>query len=104
MIYFAPEAHDGYRAVGLTGDRMGYFASRSAALGAAPADLVIATFFNFNPLLVSAAIPAAWPLASPARIIEARFAPADLALRRALGAAVASDAVVEAATLARRAA
>jgi hypothetical protein len=104
MIYFAPEAHDGYRAVGLTGDRMGYFASRSAALGAAPADLVIATFFNFNPLLVSAAIPAAWTLASPARIIEARFAAADLALRRALGAAVASDAVVEAATLARRAA
>jgi hypothetical protein len=104
MIYFAPEAHESYRAIGLTGDRMGYFASRSAAMGAAPAELVIATFFNFNPSLVRAAIPAAWTLASPAHIIEARFAAADRALRRALGAAIASDAVTEASTLARRAA
>jgi helix-turn-helix protein len=104
MIYFAPEAHESYRAVGLTGDRMGYFASRSAALGAVPADVVIATFFNFCPSLVRAAIPAAWALASPPQILEARVAAADRALRRALGKAVASDVVTEASTLSRRAA
>ncbi len=104
MIYFAPEAHESYRAVGLTNDRMGYFASRSAALGAAPAELVIATFFNFYPSLVRAVIPAAWAIAFPAQIIEARLAAADRALRRALGAAVAGEVVTEASMLARHAA
>jgi hypothetical protein len=32
MIYFAPEAHERYAALGLR-ERMGYFASRAAAFG-----------------------------------------------------------------------
>jgi hypothetical protein len=104
MIYFAPEGAERYEAAGLQGRRMGYFASRAAALGPVPAEAVIATFFNFNPALVRRAIPAAWDLATPARVLGARLEAADLALRRAFGEAIASPGLVEAARLARVAA
>jgi hypothetical protein len=103
MIYFAPEAHERYAALGLD-RRMGYFASRSAALGPVPAEPVIAMFFNFNPALVRAALPVAWERADPATVLQARLESADAALRRALGTALGESAVVDAATLARRAA
>ena len=103
MIYFAPEAAERYAALGLRG-RSGYFASRAAPMGAVPAEVVIATFFNFWPELVRGAIPAAWEIVTPAQVLDARLAAADAALRRALGDEVASDGVVEAAGLARRAA
>ena len=45
LIYFAPEATEAYAALGVTG-RSGYFASRSAPMGAVPADVVIATFWT----------------------------------------------------------
>jgi hypothetical protein len=84
MIYFAPEATERYVALGL--DRAsGYFASRAAALGPVPAEVVVATFYNFNPVLVHAAIPAAWEKASPAALLAARLDAADHALRRGLG-------------------
>src|SRR4051794_6408518 len=41
MIYFVPEARAAYEAIGLTGHRMGYFASRSAPMGAVPAEVVV---------------------------------------------------------------
>ncbi len=104
MIYFVAEADEEYSAVGLTGARMGYFASRSAALGAVSAEVVIATFFNFDPDLVRRAIPAAWSLASPRDLVAARRRAAGRALRRGLGGAAESDEVASAATLARRAA
>ena len=104
MIYFVPEAREAYEAVGLEGRRMGYFASRAAAMGAVPADVVIATFFNFNPALVRRSIPAAWDRATPAAIVAARFAAADSALRRLLGPAVERPDIAEAAVLARDAA
>lgn len=103
MIYFAPEARDRYAALGLDGTT-GYFASRSAALGAVAAEPVIAMFYNFNPTLVRAAIPAAWERADPPAVLQARLEAADAALRRAFGAALAQPAVAEAAALARRAA
>lgn len=105
MIYFVPEGDEEYAAVGLEGSRMGYFASRAAALGPVPAEVVIATFFNFHPDLVRRAIPRAWTLASPADVLAARRRAADRALRRGLGPGLAgSDGVAEAAALARRAA
>jgi len=103
MIYFVPEGHETYTAAGLKGRRMGYFASRSAAMGPVPAEVVIATFYNFNPDLVRRAIPEAWALASPSRVLEARLEAADLALRRMLGEAIRSREMTEAAELARRA-
>lgn len=104
MIYFVPEAEERYRAAGLEPGRMGYFASRSAPMGAVPAEVVIATFFNFNPDLVRSVIPRAWSLASPEQVLSARLAAADAALTRLLGEAIGSGEMVEAAALARVAA
>lgn len=105
MIYFAREAIEAYAAVGLTGGRMGYFASRAAAMGPVPADVVIATFYNFAPGVVRAAIPAAWELASPEQVLAARLDAVDRALRRAWGDdAAGAPEVAEAAALARTAA
>lgn len=103
LIYFAPEATAAYEALGVTG-RAGYFASRAAPMGAVPAEVVIATFFNFEPSVVHAAIPAAWRATTPARLLEARVAAADAALRRSLGDQLDAPAVAEAAELARVAA
>ena len=104
MIYFAPEAADAYEKLGLEGERMGYFASRSAAMGPVPAEVVIATFFNFHPGLVRHVIPAAWERATPGEILAARLEGADRALRRSLGDAIGAAEMAEAAELARRAA
>lgn len=104
MIYFVPEAGEEYAALGLHG-RDGYFASRAAPMGAVPAEVVIATFFNFSPELVRASIPHAWQLVDPTRLLEARFVAADRAMRRSLGdAVVGSPEMARAAALARQAA
>ena len=104
VVYFAPEPAEEYERAGLAPGRMGYFASRAAPMGTPPAETVIATFFNFNPALVRDVIPAAWALADPARIVEARMTGIDRTLRRILGDAVASPDVAAAAELARAAA
>jgi len=103
MIYFVPEAAEEYTSVGLE-PHMGYFASRSAAMGPVGPGAVVATFFNFDPRLVEAALPAAWERATPAQVLAARFRAADRALRRLLGAAAGSSEMEEAAALARTAA
>jgi hypothetical protein len=104
MIYFVPEAAEAYARLGVTG-RAGYFASRAAPMGAVSAEVVVSTFFNFNPELVHAAIPRAWEATSPEALVAARFSAADAALRRVLGEAVLeSDEMRRAASLARTAA
>jgi hypothetical protein len=101
MIYFTPHFLPAYEAVGLRGRRMGYFASRAAAMGPVPADVVIATFFNFNPAVVRRAIPDAWELATPAAILAARLSAVAASLRQAWGDGIAGPEVTEAAELAR---
>jgi hypothetical protein len=104
LVYFAPEAADAYAALGVTG-RAGYFASRSAAMGAASAELVIATFFNFNPALVRRAMDGVWDITTPAALLAARRAAAGAAIRRAAGDGMPAAAdIAEAAGLARAAA
>ena len=103
MIYFAPEAAAAYKELGLTG-RAGYFASRSAALGVVPAPVVVATFYNFNPVLVGESIAAAWSATDPAAVLAARYAAADQALRGILGDAITAPEMRRAATLLRTAA
>ncbi len=100
-VYFAPEPAEAYAALGIVDRQMGYFASRAAALGPVAAEVVIATFYNFSPDLVRAAIPAAWALASPADLLGARRAGVDATLRRVLGDTLEGEAVAEAARLAR---
>ena len=74
VVYFAPQARAMYEAAGLKGYWMGYFASRAAALGPVPASVVEATFFNFHPKMVRRAIPDAWSMSSPERVLSARYA------------------------------
>ncbi len=101
IIYFTPHAPVVYAELGIEG-RDGYFASRAAPLGPVSAEVVIATFYNFFPGLVRHAIPAVWEKASPADILAARLAAADLALREILGDAVDGNEVAQAAVLAER--
>lgn len=102
LVYFAPEAKQAYADVGLRGGWMGYFASRSAALGEVPADVVVATFYNFAPSLVHRALPDAWRFSSVDRVLEARLTVADAALRRVLGDQAHGPAAAEAASVALR--
>ncbi|CAN5552677.1 hypothetical protein BH20ACT2_BH20ACT2_07650 [soil metagenome] len=103
MIYFVPEGPEAYAELGIDDLRAGYFASRGAALGAVPASVITATFFNFCPEAVAAAIPAAWAKATPDQLVAARRAAADGALQRLLGDDVESEEMEEAAALAREA-
>src|SRR6476646_6255822 len=76
-IYFVPEARDAYAELGVTDRMMGYFGSRAAPMGAVPAEVVIATFFNFHPTLIRACVPEAWGRATPARVPAARLSAVD---------------------------
>jgi hypothetical protein len=102
MIYFTPYRRDAYGSIGITDERMAYFASRSAAMGPVPADTVVATFFNFNPVIIHKAIPAAWDITTPGLVLASRLEAVDLSLRQAWGEAVGGPQVREAADLARR--
>jgi hypothetical protein len=97
IVYFAPEAVEHYKVAGFKGGWMGYFASRSAPMGAASAGVVIAVFHNFRPAMVERAIPDAWDYSSPERALAARTAVADSALRRLWGEAIDSAELAEAA-------
>jgi hypothetical protein len=98
IVYFAPEASEHYKAAGLRGGWMAYFASRSAPMGAVTPGVVTAVFHNFQPAMVARAIPDAWRYSSPDQALTARTAVADSALRRLWGDEVASDDVAQAAT------
>ena len=76
MVYFVPEAAEAYAHIGVTG-RAGYFASRAAPMGAVTAEVVVSTFFNLNPELVYAAIPAAWEPATPGADRRPQFGAVD---------------------------
>ena len=105
VTYFAPESQQASTALGTRGFWMSYFALRAAPLGPAPAELVTALFYNFNPGLVRRAIPGVWSLASPERFLAVRLESVDAALHRLLGAEVLESApVAEAAEIARAAA
>lgn len=84
VVYFAPEAREAYARAGLRGGWMGYFASRSAALGTPSPELVTALFHGFAPGMVARALPDAWRYSTPERVLDARLAVADAALRRLL--------------------
>jgi hypothetical protein len=104
MIYFVAEAAAAYERRGITG-RDGYFASRSAPMGAVAAEVVVATFYNFNPALVHSALPAAWSTTTPEALVTARLEGVDGAMRRLLGDDVVTSAEMSrAAGLARLAA
>lgn len=103
-IYFVAEAREEYAAVGIDDRMRGYFASRSAPMGAVAAEVVIATFFNFDPDLVRRSMEGVWQAATPDAILDARLRAADRMLRRLAPEAIDSPEMIEAAELARAAA
>ncbi|MGY1730101.1 hypothetical protein ACI798_01175 [Geodermatophilus sp. SYSU D01045] len=84
-VYFVPETEQHLTAIGLRPGRMVYFAGRAAPMGAVGPGVVTATFSNFSPAIVARHIPRAWTLASPAQVVETRFASARASLTRLLG-------------------
>src|SRR5438309_11141362 len=104
VTYFSDESRQAFKDAGLRGFWMGYFAGRAAPMGPVGPGVVTATFFGFRHSMVARALPDAWTFASVTEVLTARMAGADRALRRLLGDAVESNAVVEAAGLARAAA
>ena len=102
VAYYAPEINR-FVDAGMRGWWMAYFAYRAAPLGPAPAEVVIATFYNFAPRMVRRAVPTVWEVMSPADALALRDEAVDAALRRLLGEHVDDAALVEAADLARTA-
>jgi len=103
LVYFVPEGGERYEAAGVGGSMRAYFASRSAPFGVTSAEVVIATFYNFAPDRVRRAIPSVWETTTPERVLAARLDVVDAALRRMLPEELDSDAMAEAAALARTA-
>lgn len=89
-VYFAPEAHEGYAALGLS-TRSGYFASRGACLGRAPGTVVTAAFGVFDPAVVIPAIDEAWATTTPEAVLAARERGATAALARLIDGAPGVD-------------
>ena len=83
-VYFAPEAQEGYQALGLNYFES-YFCSRGACLGAAPWSVVAAAFAAFKPSVVEQAVTAGWEKTTPAALLAAREHGAAAQLERLLG-------------------
>ena len=106
VVYFAPQVFEETASLGYgTGERWpSYFALRAAPLGARGSRQVASAFYSFSPRMVAEHIPAAWDVAAPAKVIDARTRGVDRAYRALFGAWTDGPEVAEAAALARRAA
>ena len=103
VTYFAPEGRAAFEAAGLRGFWRGYFASRSAPLGLAPAAVTVALYANFAPRMVERAIPSVWELAAPEEALAARLEGSVAALARLLGGQDVDEAAAILQTVAARA-
>src|ERR1039458_6301877 len=96
QVYFSPECHAGYAALGFGGspgelnvvampDGPAYFTSRGSVMGQVPGAVVAAAFGVFNPTVVVAAVTHGWTLTDATTIEAARTAGAVGQLKRVLG-------------------
>lgn len=97
QVYFAPECHQRYAALGFSPspgssskgvafpDGPAYFTSRGSALGQAPGELVAAAFGVFNHEVVVPAVTHGWSITDAATIAEQRLLGAVEQLTRVLG-------------------
>jgi len=100
FVYFVPESVEEAVKLGMTGRRPAgpaYFAFRSAAMGAVPWQVVLATFYNFSPRSVRP-MTGVWDVASPEQWQAARFVVADRASRR-VGVSLTTTQIAEARSL-----
>jgi hypothetical protein len=79
------------------------FVTRSAPMGPVPAEVVQATFFNFNPDAITPIVPAAWRIASPETILKVQAEAFSAPLASALSVLDPND-LAEFAALSRHAA
>jgi len=97
QVYFAPECHDAYQALGFAPSRgragevalpdgPAYFCSRGSVLGQVSGEVVAAAFAVFNPAAVVPAVTYGWSLTDAAAICRARTEGATAQLARLLGA------------------
>jgi hypothetical protein len=97
-VYFAPEAHAAYEALGFDPspaapqadgiarpEMKSYFTSRGACLGQVPGELVASAFGCFNPKVVVPGVAAGWRITDPKTILRAREQGATAMLTRVLG-------------------
>jgi hypothetical protein len=101
VTYFSAESRAAIDALGMRGFWMGYFAMRSAPLGAVSPAVVTSCFYVFHPDRVARALPDAWHYATPEEVLTARLTGVDAALRRMCGKhMLTSPVMAEAAKLA----
>ncbi len=94
VTYFDATCRGLGKALGLKGFWMGYFAARTAPVGAVSAPLATELLGLFAPAMTARALPAAWDIVGPERILDARARCAADALRAADPAIEASVAKV----------
>ena len=106
LFWYAPEVFAEAEALGYKVEARwpSYFAWRAAPLGAAGAASVSSAFYSFSPRMVAEHVPAAWTVAPPERVLEARTRAVDRMYRTLLGDGVGAPGIAEAAELARSAA
>ncbi|MEU7636162.1 SCO6745 family protein [Streptomyces sp. NPDC039016] len=83
VCYFDDDCRALGKALGLKGFWMGYFASRTAPMGAVEPATATAVLGVFAPGMVARALPAAWSTVSPAHVLDERGTRAARALRAA---------------------
>jgi hypothetical protein len=96
-VYFAPEVHEAYQAIGFEGssrsgggvqypDMVAYFTSRGACLGDGVSGHLVASAFGvFTRPMVVAAVAEGWRRTDARTVLAAREAGATASLRRILG-------------------
>jgi hypothetical protein len=97
QVYFSPEAHAAYEALGFNGSRgefngvaapdgPAYFTSRGSVMGQVPGEIVAAAFGVFNPAAVVPSVAHGWSLTDATTIERARTTGGVAQLERILGA------------------
>ncbi|WP_073926877.1 hypothetical protein [Streptomyces sp. CB03911] len=95
-VYFAPEAHAAYEALGFAPspvaqdgvarpEMKAYFTSRGACMGKVPGEIVAAAFGCFNPKVVVPGVTAGWQITDRDTILTAREQGSTAMLQRILG-------------------
>src|SRR4051812_1674240 len=96
QVYFSPECHDAYAALGFNPSRgkagavalpdgPAYFCSRGSVMGQIPGELIAAAFAVFNPAVVVPSVTFGWSLTDATTICAARTDGAVAQLTRILG-------------------
>jgi hypothetical protein len=81
VCYFDDHCRSMGKDLGLKGFWMGYFAARTAPMGAVEPAAATAVLGVFAPGMVARALPAAWSVVSPAHVLDERGSRAARALR-----------------------